>query len=170
MSFAPTIPTPETRVWRWPRFGLRTLFEVTFVCGVVFYIWFNRRPDNVIKPDHVLQIEAVGTLVDAPVSGVHLVDPDGYVNLGAVYGKAHVAGMTGDAAEAAILVQLRRFLRDPQVTVSIAGWRDSWELARIQELEAEVQRLKQEALSADRMRQGWHDPQGSPQGEAIPQR
>ena len=72
--------------------------------------------------------------------------------------------------EAAILAQLRKFLRDPQVTVSIVGSRDTWELNRIAELEAEVQRLKQEALSAARIRQGWLDPQSSPQGEVIPQR
>jgi hypothetical protein len=170
MSNAASIPWRAPRVWRWPRFSLRTLLEFVFVCGVVFYIWLNRQPANVIKPDHVLSIDAIGTLVDAPINGVRLVDPDGYVNLGAVYGKVNVAGMTGDGAEAAILSHLRKFLRDPQVTVSIVGRRDSWELNRIEELEAEVQRLKQDALSAQRMRQGWLDPQGSPQELADPQR
>jgi hypothetical protein len=168
MSIAPSLTTCEPRVRRWPRFSLRTLFEATFVFGVIFYIWFNRQPANIIKPDQVLQIDTIGTLVDAPINGLHLVDPDGYVNLGAVYGKVNVAGMTGDAAEAAILAHLQRLLRDPQVTVSIVGSRDTWELARIAELEAEVERLKQDALSAQRMRQGWLDPQGSPT-EIAPQ-
>ena len=97
-----------------------------------------------------------------PAYRVALVDPDGNVNLGAVYGKVNVSGMTSDSAEAAILAQLRKYLRDPRVTVSIVGSRDSWELARIAELEAEVERLKQDALSAERIRQGWLDPQGEP--------
>jgi hypothetical protein len=149
---------------------LRTLFEATFVCGVLCYIWFNRQQDNIIKPDHALQIDATGTLVDAPIQGVYLVDPDGYINLGAIYGKINVASLTADEAEMAVRIQLQKFLRDPEVAVSIAGSRDSWELNRIQELEAEVQRLKQEALSAARRRKGWQDPQDSPQTETIPQR
>jgi hypothetical protein len=169
MPQAPSIALREFRVLRWPRFSLRTLFEVTFVCGVVFYIWFNRQPAGAIKPDHVLQIDAIGTLVDAPISGIRLVDPDGFVNLGAVYGKVNVMGMTGDAAEAAILAQLQKFLRNPQVTVSIVGWRDSWELNRIGELEAEVQRLKQDALRVERIRKGWLDPQSSPTDQVNPQ-
>ena len=169
MSLAPSIPRREPRVLRWPRFSLRTLFEVTFVCGVVFCIWFNRQPAGAIKPDHVLQIDAIGTLVDAPISGIRLVDPDGFVNLGAVYGKVYVLGLTGDAAEAAILAHLQKFISNTQVTVSIAGWRDSWELSRIQELEAEIQRLKQDALRAERMRKGWLDPQSSPTDQIDPQ-
>jgi hypothetical protein len=147
---------------RWPRFSLRTLFEATFVCGVLCYIWFNRQPVNLIKPDHVVQIDVIGTLPDEPINGLYLVDPDGDVNLGAILGKVNVGGMTGDDAEAAILVQLQKVLLQPQVTVSIVGWRDSWELNRIQELEAEIRRLKRESLSAERRRQGWLDPQGSP--------
>jgi hypothetical protein len=168
MPLEPSIPLSEPRVRRWPRFSLRTLFEATFVCGVIFYIWFNRQPAGVIKPDQALQIETIGTLVDAPINGIHLVDPDGYVNLGAVYGKVNVAGMTVEGAESAILAQLRKFLRDPHVTVSIVGARDSWELNRIRELEAEVERLNQDALRAERIRQGWLDPQGSPT-EIVPQ-
>jgi Polysaccharide biosynthesis/export protein len=170
MSIAPSIPWRKPRVRHWPTFSLRTLLELVFVCGVVFYIWFNRRPDNIIKPNYVLQIHAAGTLPDEPIEGVYLVDPDGNVNLGAIYGKVNVAGMTGDAAEAVILGHLRTLLSDAQVTVSIAGWRDSWELSRIGELEAEVQRLKQDALSAERRRKGWLDPQNSPTEVADPQR
>lgn len=152
----------------WPRFSLRTLFEATFVCGVIFYIWFNRQPAGMIKPDHVLQIDVIGNLPDDPIQGLYLVDPDGNVNLGAIFGKVNLAGMTSDDAEAAVFVQLQKLLLEPQVTISIVGWRDSWELNRIQELEAEIRRLEREALSADRRRQGWFDPQGSPT-EIIPQ-
>jgi hypothetical protein len=162
MSIVPSIIGGKMQLRRWPSFSLRTLFEATFVCGVIFYIWFNRQPANVIKPDHVLQIDTVGTLVDAPIQGMYLVDPDGFVNLGAIYGKVKVDGLTSDGAEAAILDRLQDFLYVPQVTVSIAGWRNSWELNRIQELEAEVQRLKQNALSSERKRKGWLDPQNSP--------
>ncbi len=154
----------------WPSFGLRTLFELTFVCGVIFYVWFQRQPSNAIQPDHVLQLDATGTLIDAPVQGVYLVDPDGYVNLGAVYGKVNVLGLSGDEAEAAIRAHLQRFLPEPSVTASIVGWKHSWELERIHQLEAEVEQLRQEQRSAERKRKGYSDPQGPARAGSIPMR
>ena len=110
---------------RWlPAFSVRTLLELVFVCAVLCYIWFTRPPGNVIQPEHLVQIDAIGTFADNPLrSDTYLVDPDGYVNLGANYGKFKVAGMTGDEAQAALLVHLKQWLISPRVTVSIAGWR-----------------------------------------------
>src|SRR4051812_25131618 len=108
------------RGWRGvvPAFSSRTLLEFVFVCAVLLYLWKYRQPNNVIRPDHMLEIDGAGTLIDAPIRGLYLVDPDGYVNLGAIYGKVNVLGMTGDDAEKAVLTQLRKMLANPQVTVS----------------------------------------------------
>ena len=155
----------DNRGWRRfvPAFSLRTLLELTFVCGVLFYVWFNRAPANVIRPDHVLQIEALGTYFGAPVHGDYLVDPDGNVNLGAAYGKANVSGMTADEAEAAVIAQLEKTLTRPQVTVSIIGWRDSWELGRVDALQKEIDELRMELRSYEWKQKGLIDPQGTSQ-------
>lgn len=154
----------DQRGWRRfvPAFSLRTLLELVFVCAVVFYVWFNRPPNNVIRPDHVLQIDADGTLLDAPIRGAYLVDPDGCVLLGAVYGKVKVAGMTADEAQAAVLARLQKILASPQVVISIAGWRDSWELGRVDVLEREIEELRMEMRSYEWKRKGLGDPQESP--------
>jgi Polysaccharide biosynthesis/export protein len=170
MSNAPTIPWLESRR-RWPTYSLRTLLEVVFVFGVIFYIWFNRQPLSIIKPDHVLKVDALGTYADAPIKGLYLVDPSGDVSLGPPYGKVHVGGMTGNEAEAAVQGRLKKYLATPDVTVSIAGWRDSWELNRIQELESEIERLKQEKLTDERKLKGlFYDPQGPVPSQPLEQR
>ena len=131
-----------------PTFGMRTLLEMVFVCAVLFYIWFTRPPGNVIQTDHVLQIDAINTAVDAPIRGLYLVDPDGYVNLGGYYGKFRVAGMTGDEAQAALLPHLKKVLSAPQVTVSIAGARGDADIDRTARLEREIEELRTEMRSA----------------------
>jgi hypothetical protein len=165
MATAPVVPWREARparTRRWPTFSLRTLLEVVFVCGVLFYIWNNRRPANIIQPDHALQVDVAGTSIDSPIEGIYFVDPDGYVNLGLPYGKVHVAGMTGNDAQTAILGHLRQYIINPQgVTVSISGWKGSWELERIRQLEAQLKQLELERVSYERRRQGLRDPQGT---------
>jgi len=56
-----------------------------------------------------------------PISGEHLVAPDGRVNLG-TYGSVDVAGLTLDAAKAAIEAQLAKSLESPQVSVSVFAY------------------------------------------------
>ena len=56
-----------------------------------------------------------------PITGEHLVSPDGTVNLG-TYGPVYVAGMTLDEATAAIEAQLANFLDNPQVSVSVFAY------------------------------------------------
>jgi hypothetical protein len=131
-----------------PAFSLRTLLELLFFCGLLFYIWFIRPPGNVIQPDHLLQIDVAGTLIDSPIQGLFLVDPDGYVNLGATYGKLKVSGMTGNEAQAALLVHLQKVLAAPQATVSIAGWRKPGDFDRIEQLERQIKDLRTEFRGA----------------------
>jgi hypothetical protein len=153
----------DKRGWRRfvPAFSLRTLLELVFVFAVLFYVWFNRAPENVIRPDHVLQIDALGTYIESPIRGAYLVDPDGRVNLGAAYGKVKVSGMTADEAEAAVVAQLRKMLSRPQVAISIAGWRDSWELGRVDALQREIDDLRMELRSYEWKQKGLVDPQGT---------
>jgi polysaccharide export outer membrane protein len=56
-----------------------------------------------------------------PISGEHLVSPDGTVNLG-TYGLAYVAGMTVEEATAAIEEQLAKSLDNPKVAVSVYSY------------------------------------------------
>jgi polysaccharide export outer membrane protein len=56
-----------------------------------------------------------------PISGEHLVSPDGTVNLG-TYGLVYVAGMTLDEAKGALEEQLAKFLDHPKVSMSIFAY------------------------------------------------
>ncbi len=68
----------------------------------------------------VLQIQAQGTLPDAPISGFYPVEPGGLVKLGFRYGAVVVAGMTVAEAERSVEQHLRAHLREPIVTVTLA--------------------------------------------------
>ena len=57
----------------------------------------------------VLQIRALGTLIDQPIDGYFLVESDGDVTLGPAYGKVHVAGKTTKRPRAAIEKKLKAF-------------------------------------------------------------
>jgi polysaccharide biosynthesis/export protein len=98
-------------------------------------------PSYIIEPPDVLQIEAVrivplapykiqwldailidvlGTLPDAPISGLFVVNPDGKVRLGLEYGSVQVAGLGVEEAEKAITEHLKETLTEPQVRVELA--------------------------------------------------
>jgi protein involved in polysaccharide export with SLBB domain len=55
------------------------------------------------------------------IRGEHLVRPDGTIGLG-VYGQVYVAGMTLDAAKAAVEAQLAKFLYKPEVSLDVAAY------------------------------------------------
>jgi serine/threonine protein kinase/protein involved in polysaccharide export with SLBB domain len=74
---------------------------------------------TIINPGYKLRISVAGTLPDASIKGVYTVDPDGYVNLGAEYGKVRVSGMSSDEAQAAILTELKKTLKDPKIVITI---------------------------------------------------
>ncbi len=82
------------------------------------------RPAHRIEQGDVLNISTAGTPPDAPIEKTHTVDIDGFVNLGAEYGKVRVVGMTADEAQDAVLTELRKLLRSPQVVISIASTAD----------------------------------------------
>lgn len=73
-----------------------------------------------ISPQDTLQIRAAGTLADQPINGYFVVEPGGAVELGPAYGKVNVAGLSLDEATEAVETQLRRVLKQPQVSVTLA--------------------------------------------------
>jgi polysaccharide export outer membrane protein len=68
-------------------------------------------PTYVIEPPDQLIIQSPDALKDQPLSGVHLVRPDGTVNLG-IYGDVYLAGLTLDMARAVITAQVRKRVAD----------------------------------------------------------
>jgi polysaccharide biosynthesis/export protein len=70
-------------------------------------------------PQISVQLAQSATLL--PVTGEHLVAPDGTVNLG-TYGQVYVANMTLEEAKAAIDAQLAKFLDNPDVAVSVFAY------------------------------------------------
>jgi polysaccharide export outer membrane protein len=72
-----------------------------------------------IQPLDVLQVEAEGTRLDQPIKGLYLIEPGGMLNLGPGYGKVKVGGLSLEEAADAVVVQLRKTLQAPQVSVSL---------------------------------------------------
>ena len=74
-----------------------------------------------IQPLDILQVDAdpTTTKLDNPIRGLYLVEPGGMLNLGPAYGKVKVGGLSLDEAEAAVLKQLRRTLKDPEVSLTL---------------------------------------------------
>ena len=68
----------------------------------------------------VLQIQVVGTLLDQPIADYYLVEAEGWVDLGAAYGKVYVAGMTIEEIKTAVTRHLTQVLVDPGVSVQLA--------------------------------------------------
>jgi hypothetical protein len=75
-----------------------------------------------IKLGDLLFINVSGTEPDQPIQGVWLVEPSGTVALGLRYGRAKVEGLTLEGAEQAIKKKLHEDLRQPEVSVTLAGW------------------------------------------------
>ena len=67
----------------------------------------------------VLQIRA-NAPPDQPIDNYFMVEAEGTINLGPVYGSVRVAGMTIDEISTALNKWLRKSLREPAVTVQLA--------------------------------------------------
>jgi hypothetical protein len=66
---------------------------------------------------------------DLPLTGIYLVEPDGNLRLGRVYGRAKVAGMTREKAEDVVRELVAQVLRVPRVFLKRAG-RAKWRSGR----------------------------------------
>ncbi|MEN6407080.1 MAG: polysaccharide biosynthesis/export family protein [Thermoguttaceae bacterium] len=82
-----------------------------------------------IRPLDVIQVRVVGTVIDQPIDGFYLVEPDGNVALGPLYGRANVRGLTMEQAEAAIAKQLQKTLTRVDVQVTLARRGATWRKA-----------------------------------------
>ena len=78
------------------------------------------------QPLDVLQIRDIGTLIDQPIDGFYLVEPDGNVALGPAYGRTNVKGLTCEQAEEKITRQLKAVLMNPTVQVTLAKRPNKW--------------------------------------------
>ncbi|MDR1385925.1 MAG: polysaccharide biosynthesis/export family protein [Planctomycetaceae bacterium] len=67
----------------------------------------------------IVSLETVSGL--QPISGQHIVGPDGCINLG-IYGKAHINGLTLNDAKAAIESVLSEMLDNPRVAIDVFSY------------------------------------------------
>ena len=67
----------------------------------------------------VLQVH-VNALPDQPIDNYFMVEAEGTINLGPVYGSVHVEGMTVEEIRAALNKWLQQWLRDPAASVQLA--------------------------------------------------
>ncbi len=78
------------------------------------------KSDLRIEKLDVLMIQVSGTPDDAPIDSLFVVDPKGEINLGAVYGRIQVVGLTAKEAIQKFSKHLTHTLRSPSVVVRIA--------------------------------------------------
>ncbi len=69
------------------------------------------RPPYQIGIFDVLQIRALGTLGEEPINSYYLVEADGSVNFGPIYGSVRVEGMSVEEANREITLHLQTILR-----------------------------------------------------------
>ena len=79
-----------------------------------------------IQPLDIIKIQVIGTILDQPIDGYYLVEPDGQVPLGPAYGRANVNGLTVEQAEGKITQQLAILLAKPDVQVTKVGRASLW--------------------------------------------
>jgi len=78
------------------------------------------KPPFRIQSFDTLQVIVEGTLLDQPINGFYAVEPGGMLDLGPSYGKVMVGGQSLDEAREAVHRHLKRILRDPQVSLTLA--------------------------------------------------
>jgi polysaccharide biosynthesis/export protein len=83
-----------------------------------------------IDAQDVVEIHAIGVIVQLPIDGYFLVENDGVVTLGPGYGVVRIQGMTAAEATAAITRYLRTFLPTCLVTVRLARSASAQDISR----------------------------------------
>jgi protein involved in polysaccharide export with SLBB domain len=76
-----------------------------------------------IAPGDILDIWVNGAIPDQPIHGPYLVESDGQVTLGPAYGRVNLKGFTFEEAENIVTKQLKQILRQPEVSITLKGWR-----------------------------------------------
>ena len=78
------------------------------------------KPPFRIQSFDTLQVIVEGTLLEQPINGLYVVEPGGMLDLGPSYGKVMVGGQSLEEAQDAVFRSLKRVLRDPQVSLTLA--------------------------------------------------
>jgi len=78
------------------------------------------KPPFRIQSFDALQVIVEGTLLEQPISGLYVVEPGGMLDLGPSYGKVMVGGQSLEEAQDAVFRHLKRILREPQVSLTLA--------------------------------------------------
>ncbi|MBN1911924.1 MAG: polysaccharide biosynthesis/export family protein [Pirellulales bacterium] len=76
-----------------------------------------------------LAIQVKGTPAESPISGIYPVQPGGIVDVGHGYGSLKVAGKTVDEVEQDLERHLAEYLRNPEVSVSLAEMASQQQIA-----------------------------------------
>ncbi|MBN1395161.1 MAG: polysaccharide biosynthesis/export family protein [Pirellulales bacterium] len=84
---------------------------------------------DTFQPLDVVQIRALGTLIDQPIDGFYIVEPDGDVALGPIYGRANINGLNAEKAEEKIVEQLNKTVTHAEVQVTLARRGGKWHKA-----------------------------------------
>src|SRR3989304_609607 len=77
------------------------------------------RPPYRIDLYDVLMIKATGTLLDSPINDYYIVDEEGSVDLGPIYGKVRLIGLTIDEAVSVTNQYLKQILSQPEVSIQL---------------------------------------------------
>ncbi len=74
---------------------------------------FNKvsMPDYVVEPPDIITVEVLEALPGRPITGEHLVRPDGKITLG-FYGEIYVAGLTTTEIKEKVILHLRQVIND----------------------------------------------------------
>jgi len=78
------------------------------------------KPPFRIQSFDALQVIVEGTLLEQPINGVYVVEPGGMLDLGPSYGKVMVGGQSLEEAQDAVFRHLKRVLKEPQVSLTLA--------------------------------------------------
>jgi polysaccharide export outer membrane protein len=78
------------------------------------------KPPFRIQSFDTLQVIVEGTLLEQPINGLYVVEPGGMLDLGPSYGKVMVGGQSLEEAQDAVFRHLKRVLREPQVSLTLA--------------------------------------------------
>jgi len=78
------------------------------------------KPPFRIQSFDTLQVIVEGTLLEQPINGLYVVEPGGMLDLGPSYGKVLVANQSLEEAQDSVFRHLKRILREPQVSLTLA--------------------------------------------------
>ena len=78
------------------------------------------KPPFKIQSFDTLQVIVEGTLLEQPINGLYVVEPGGMLDLGPSYGKVMVGNASLEEAQDAVFKHLKRVLKEPQVSLTLA--------------------------------------------------